>query len=263
MIKKIFIVLIYLSSVICIYAQPRALSDIFPNISQNIRNAVLEPGGYVNSSQRANGFQIIGNSRNCGLDLQIVNNVLAANPGYLVESIIIIPGSPGFASLLDVYNALGNIRGLSGRLYNSHTRNQEIPLFEEATRVLSERRTTAIPDPPPARILPSSETVYIRLRDANFGNTYYRGEMALIQNGLRYTLTNFKSLTYFFVPVIREGKVIAQLYFEPIQEGILIYSIAGVDIPEIFASRISMDSAISKRLAVITAWAAEGIINTN
>jgi hypothetical protein len=60
--------------------------------------------------------------------------------------------------------------------------------------------------------------------------------------------------------VIREGRFIAQLYFEPIQEGILIYSIAGADIPEIFASRIDMNSAISKRLAVITSWAAEGII---
>jgi hypothetical protein len=186
---------------------------------------------------------------------------LSRNPGYLAESIIIIPGNPGFASLLDVYNALGNIRGLRGRLYNSHTRNQEIPLFEDATRILSERHTTAIPDPLPARILPRSETVYIRLKDSNFGNTFYRGEMTLIQNGLRYTLTNFKSLSYFFIPVIREGKFIAQLYFEPIQEGILIYSIAGADVADIFASRIHVDSAISKRLAVITEWAAEGIIN--
>jgi len=263
MTKKIIVVFLYLSSVTGIYAQPRAFNDIFPNISQNIRNAALGPEGYVISSQRANGFQIIGNSRNCGLDSQIVNNVLAGNPGYLVESITVIPGNPGFASLLDVYNALGNIQRLSGRLYNSYTRNQEIPLFEEATRVLSERRTTAIPDPPPARILPRSEIVYIRLKDANFGNTYYRGEMAIIQNGLRYILTNFKSLSYFFVPVIREGRFIAQLYFEPIQEGILIYSIAGADIPEIFASRIDMNSAIAKRLAVITAWASEGIINTN
>jgi hypothetical protein len=263
MIKKNFIVIIFFSSLIGIYAQPRALSDIFPNLSQDIRNAALGSEGYLRASQRAAGYQIIGNSRNCSLDPQIVNNVLAGNPGYLVESIIVISGNPGFASLLDVYNALGNIQGLSGRLYNSHTRNQEVPLFEEATRVLSERRITAIPDPPPARILPRSETVYIRLKDANFGNTYYRGEMALIQNGLRYTLTNFKSLSYFLVPVIREGKFIAQLYFEPIQEGILIYSIAGADVPEIFASRISMDSAISKRLAVITAWAAEGIINAN
>ena len=261
--NKSIIALFYLSSVINIYAQTRAFNDIFPNINQNIRNAAMGPEGYVQASQRANGFQIIGDSRNCNLEQQIVNNVLARNPGYLVESISVIPGNPGFVSLLDVYNALGNIRGLSGRLYNSYTRNQEVPLFEDATRVLSEKRTTAIPDPAPARILPRAETVYIRLKDANFGNTYYRGEMALIQNGLCYTLSNFKSLSYLFVPVIREEKFIAQLYFEPIYEGLLIYSIAGADIPELFASRIHINSAISKRLAVITSWATEGIINRN
>jgi len=261
--KSSIIALLYLSSVINIYAQTRAFNDIFPNTDQDIRHAAFESQGYIKSSQRANGFQIIGNSRNCGLDPQITNNVLLRNPGYLVESILVIPGSPGFVSLLDVYNALGNIQGLSGRLYNSYTRNQEIPLFEDATRIMSERRTTAIPDPSPAGILPETETVYIRLKDANFGNTYYRGEMALIQDGLRYTLSNFRSLNYLFIPVIREGKFIAQLYFEPIYEGLLIYSIAGADIPELFASRIHMDSAISKRLAVITSWAIEGIINRN
>jgi len=260
MIKKI-ILIFFILSLLCINAQARDFNDIFPNVSHDIKDEALGSEGYVRTFQRASGFQIIGNSRSSRLDPQIVNNVLAGNPGYLVESIIIIPGSPGFVSLLDVYNAIGNIRGLSGRLYNSHTRNQEIPLFEEATRVLSERRTTPIPDPPPARILPGTETVYIRLKDANFGNTYYRGEIALIQNGLRYTLSNFKSLSYLFIPVIREGKFIAQLYFEPIEEGILIYSIAGADVPDIFASRISMNSAISKRLAVITAWASDGIRN--
>jgi len=261
MIKKFILIVIFLSSLPNIYAQIRGFNDIFPGIGQDIRDAALKTGGYVWTGQRTGGFQIIGNSRNNRLDPQIVNNVLSANPGYLVESIIIIPGAPGFVSLLDVYNALGNIRGLSGRLYNSATRNQEIPLFEEATRILSDRRTTPIPDPPPSRILPRTETVYIRLKDANFGNTYYRGEIALVQNGLRYTLSNFKSLSYLFIPIIREGKFIAQLYFEPIEEGILIYSIAGADVPEIFASQIHMNSAISKRLAVITEWASDGIRN--
>jgi len=263
MLKKFASVLICLSCVSVIYAQTRSFNDIFPNISRDVRNESMTPAGYVESSQRAGGYQLIGGSYDCGLDPRIVNNVISRNPGYLVESIIIIPGNPGFASLLDVYNALGNIRGLSGRLYNSHTRNREVPLFEEATRIASDRRTTAIPDPPAARVLPETETVYIRLKDSNFGNTYYRAEMALVQNGLRYTLTNFRSLNYLLFPVIREEKFIAQLYFEPVNEGVLIYSIAGTDVSDFFASMISVNSAISKRLAVITAWAADGIISAN
>jgi len=232
-------------------------------MNQTVQDAIFSESGYVRSSQKTSGFVILGNERSSRLDSSIINIVLRKEPGYLVESIMVIPGNPDAVKLLDIYNALGNVRDLRGRLYNSATKNQAVPLFEEATRIISDKQTTAIPDPAPARILPQSETVYIRLKDVNFGNTFYRGEMALVQNGLRYTLSNFRSMSYLFVPVIREDKFIAQLYFEPVQEGILIYSVAGADISDFFASRIHVDSAISKRLAVITGWAADGIIRKN
>jgi hypothetical protein len=258
--KKILIVVfIYFACVINGAAQPRAFDDIFPGMNAETKNAVFSDSGYIRSSQRASGFVIAG--RNTGLDPEIINIVLNKNPGYLVESISIIPGDPGAVSLLDIYNALGNIRGLSGRLYNSYSRGQAVPLFEEATRIKSERQTSSIADPPAAGTLPRSETVYIRLKDVNFGNTYYRGDMALVGlNGLRYTMTNFRNMSYLFVPVIREGKFTAQLYFETLQEGVLVYSIAGADISDFIASRIHIDSAISKRLGVITSWANDGII---
>jgi len=261
--KKILIAFIFAACASISFAQLRSFYDIFPNVDQAIQTSALSESGYVRSSQKTSGFVIVGSERGVNLDPQIVNNVLQRNPGYLVESIQVLPGNRKNVSLLDVYNALGNVRGLKGRLYNSATRDKEIPLFEEATRIVSEKQTTAIPDPANARILPQSEVVYIRLKDANFGNTFYRGEMTLVQKGLRYTLTNFKSMSYLFVPIIREDKFIAQLYFEPIQEGVLIYSVAGADISDFFASKIHVDSAISKRLAVITEWAADGITQKN
>jgi len=257
--KRLLITVIFASCAAVSFSQLRSFYDIFPNVNQDIQAAALSETGYVRSSQKASGFLIVGNEKDVSIDPQIVNIVLRKNPGYIVESILVLPARPGTVSLIDVYNALGNVSGLKGRLYNSATRNQAIPLFEEATRIISEKQTSAIPDPPPARILPHSEIVYLRLKDANFGNTYYKGEMALVQKGLRYTLSNFKSMSYLFVPVIKEDKFIAQLYFEPIQEGVLIYSIAGADISDFFASKIHVDSAISKRLAVITEWAADGI----
>jgi hypothetical protein len=257
--KKIFSLVILFFFANNIFAQLRSFNDVFPNLNQDIRTHVFRESGYVKSSQKTSGFIIIGNGQNSRLDAQIVNNVLQKNPGYLVESILVYQENPGSISLLDIYNALGNIRGLRGILYNSATRNRSIPLFEEANRIVSEKQTTAIPDPAPSKTLPVNETVYIRLKDANFGNTYYRGDMALIQNGLRYTMINFRSMNYLFIPVIKEYKFIAQLYFEPIQEGILIYSIAGADISDFFASKIGMDSAISKRLNVIISWAVNGI----
>jgi uncharacterized protein YqgC (DUF456 family) len=66
-------------------------------------------------------------------------------------------------------------------------------------------------------------------------------------------------MTYFLVPVIKEGKFVTQFYIEPITEGILIYALAGADVSDFISSKIDMKSAISKRLAVIIGWIAEGI----
>ena len=257
--KAVFVFYFYLLCVIHVFAELRSFDDIFPNLNSNIRNAVFKNSGYIKSSQKTNGFELAGNRPINGIDPKIINAVLNNDPGYLVESISVIPGEPGEVTLLDVYNALGNIRNLKGRLYDSATRNQAVPLFEDATRIKSEKQTTAIQDPAPAGRLPLTETVFIRLKDVNFGNTYYRGEMTLIKNGLCYSLSNFKNMSYFLIPVIKEGKFIAQLYFEPINEGILIYSIAGADVSDFVASRVHMGSAIEKRLAVITSWASDGI----
>ncbi|MDR2943089.1 MAG: hypothetical protein LBV17_10905 [Treponema sp.] len=261
MLKKIVIALLLHSMcVIGICAQFRAFNDIFPNISQNERSAVFEKAGLVKTDTKSNGFNIIdGNKPAVGIDPVIINTVLSMDPGYLVESISIIQGDPQEITLLDIYNALGNIRGLKGRLYRSATRKQVIPLFEDATRITSEKQTTPIPDPSPSKAVPSAETVFVKLKDANFGNSFYRGEVKLVQKGLCYTLTNFKSLNYLFVPVIKGGNFIALLYFEPIKEGVLIYGFAGVKVSDFFAEKIDMDSAISKRLAVIISWAADGI----
>jgi hypothetical protein len=179
-----------------------------------------------------------------------------------VESISIIPAEPGKITLLDIYNALGNIRDLKGRLYNSYSKSQSVPLFEDATRIRSEKQNTPIPDPPPVNNVPLRDTVYIRLKDVNFGNSFYRADLLLVQNGLCYILTNFKSLNYLFIPVIKEGNFTAMLYLEPIKEGVLIYGIVGADISDFFASRIHINSAIAKRLEVITSWAVDGISKT-
>jgi len=257
--KKIFYLLLFLFIANNIFAQLRSFNDIFPNLNQDIKTLAFKESGYVKSSQKTSGFVIIGNVQTSKLDPQIVNNVLQKKPGFLVESILVLHGTSSSVSLLNIYNALGNISDLRGRQYNSYTKKKAVPLFEEASRIVSDRQTTAIPDPAPSKTLPVKETVYIRLKDVNFGNTYYRGEMSLIQNGLRYSLTNFRNMSYLFIPVIKEEKFIAQFYFEPIQEGILIYSIAGADISDFIASKIDIDSAISKRLNVMISWAIDGI----
>jgi len=148
---------------------------------------------------------------------------------------------------------------LKGRMYYSHTKGQEVALFEDATRLESERRTSVIPDPLPSSVLPSSETIYIRLKDTNFGNSYYRAEISPQSRGLLYSLTNFRNITYLLFTVMKEENFSAMLYLEPLAEGVLIYSVGGADVSDFIAKQIDIPSAISKRMAVFISWAADNI----
>jgi hypothetical protein len=258
--KKPVIVLFLGLAAAPLFAESRSFDAIFPGLPDTTRAAVFSERGYIKSSEKTSGFNLLGVSGGGTIDAKITDAVFAKQPAFLVESLLVIPGKAGVAAnLLDVYNALGNIRALKGRLYHSATRNEDIPLFEDATRLESEKKNIPVPDPFPASALPRSETVYLRLKDVNFGISFYRGDIMLNQHGLRYSLTNNKNLSYLFIPVIKEERFTAELYFEPIKEGFLIYSIAGAEVSDFVSSRIDMPSAISKRLAVIIAWVADGL----
>ena len=242
-------------------AQTRSFNAIFPGLPPEIRKSVFSGEGYLKSENAASVNNLIGNGPN-GLMPGITKNVTDKIKGKgkesacFVEALVVISGNK---SLLEVYNALGKIRGLKGRMYESHSRGESVPLFEEATRLESAKKNTPVPDPSPASTIPKTETVYIRLKDTNFGNSFYRGDMVLDKNGLEFTLTNFKNISFMLVPVIKEEKFIAQLHFEIIDEGILVYSIAGAEVSDFVASRIDMPSAIRKRLGVIISWVTDGL----
>jgi hypothetical protein len=235
-------------------SQTRSFDVLFPNLSQAERARAFTPGGLVMSSRDQNPR--IMPAPGAGID--IATAVVNRNLSFLTESLLVIPINRE-VSRLNIYNALGNIQGLRGRVYHSYRRDNYIPLFEEANRIADARRTAAIPDPPRASAVPMSETVYIRLRDVNFGNSFYRAEIRTTHHGLLYSLSNFRALTYLFVPVIREDRFVAQLYFEVLEEGVLVYSIAGTDVSDFVARQINIPSAIQKRLEVIIQWVVEGI----
>jgi hypothetical protein len=235
----------------------RSFSDIFYGIGEDQKREVFSPGGLIRSVRVNEALQFIPAP---GSEIDIHGAIMQIGPTYLAESLLVIPFQGRTLSRLDAYNALGNVRDLQGRLYHSHTRNAEIPLFEEATRIEGDRRHNPIPDPPPASVLPLSETMFIRLRDVNFGNSYYRGDMTASPHGIFYSLTNTRNLSYILFPVLREGKFNAILYMEPLAEGMLIYSMAGADASDFIANRVDIPSAISKRLAVFIAWISDGLI---
>jgi hypothetical protein len=237
-------------------AQNRLFDDLFPGLNEVYRAKVFSADGFIDSNEISAGLKLRPSGDS---GLQIAGPVLERAPSFLVESLLVVPRRGGPVDLLTVYNALGQVRNLKGRLYHSSTQNEDLPLFEEATRIEGPRKTSAVPDPPGARFLPSSETVYIRLKDRNFGNSYYRTDITVNRRGLLYRLTNFKNLSYGIIPVIREDKFITQLYIEPIAEGLMIYSVSGADVSNFISSRVNIPSAIRKRVEVIIDWLVDGI----
>ncbi|MDR3171733.1 MAG: hypothetical protein LBU17_08935 [Treponema sp.] len=235
--------------------QERSFDALFPFLNAADKATVFSSGGLIISIEGQDGLRLGPAS---ALGSAVVQPVLAQHPGFLVEALLVIPQTEtkGF---VQVYNALSKIRNLKGRLYHSATRDKDIPLFEDATRITGVKKTSLLPDPPDAHAVPLSETIYIRLKDVNFGNSYYRADLTRNQQSLQYTLANVKTISYLFIPVMKEGKFIAHLYFEPLAEGIVLYSIAGADVSDFVASQVDIPSAIRKRLEVIIGWVVEGI----
>jgi hypothetical protein len=254
--KTIILLFLGAALVLPVSGQSRSFDQLFPGLGENQKTRVFSPEGLIISSGNGAEPRLVHSP---AMDIEIAGPILSRDFSCVVESLLVIPYQDHPIDLLDIYNALGKIRNLKGRLYHSSTRNENIPLFEDATRIKSARSTSPVPDPPDVFALPGAETVYIRLRDVNFGNSFYRGEITAGKTGLRYYLSNFKSLTYLFIPVIKEDNFVTQMYFEPIAEGVLVYSIAGADVSDFIASRIDIPSAIRKRLEVILDWVIDGV----
>ena len=236
-------------------AQARSFNDIFPTLAANYR-AEAFAGGAIRTVGKGDSLQILP-SQASGID--IPERIRNKGYAYLSESVLVVPYGSRTLRVLDAYNALGKVQNLKGILYNSHSKNEAVPLFEEATRVESDRRNNPIPDPLPASSIPSSETVYIRLKDVNFGNTYYKADITPYGRGILYSLTNYRNISYLFFTVMKEGNFSAYLYMEPLREGMLVYSAAGSDVSNFVAGQVDIPSAISKRLAVFVEWVSNGL----
>jgi hypothetical protein len=246
----------FLVFLVPVFLEARSFDEIFPFLEKELKAQVFSGAGVIRTPERIEDTAILP-AFSSGINL--IDKVMENKPSFFVESLHIVPYGSRKLSVLDAYNALGKVRDLKGRLYHSFTRDADIPLFEDAARIESNTKNKAIPDPAPSAFLPSSETVYIRLKDVNFGNSYYRADVNTSSYGITYSLTNYKTITYLIFTVMPEEKFQANLYLEPLDEGMLIYSLAGTDVSDFIANRIDISSAISKRLAVFIDWVSDGI----
>jgi hypothetical protein len=256
--KKILclLLIILIKNGSALFAQTRSFDELFPNLDSEKRALVLSEG--LTEAREKDPSLFLAPFGELGSKISGLV-ITGGSPTCLVETLMVIPYLNKPADLLSIYNAMGKIRNLKGRLYHSFTRDETIPLFEDATRIESPKKTAAIPDPADSLSLPQSDRIYICLRDVNFGKSYYQADILTEQYGLLYGLSNFRNLSYGIIPVIREKKFNAQFYVEPVSEGILVYSVAAAEVSDFIADRINISSAIRKRIEVILGWLVDNI----
>ena len=237
------------------HAPMRSLDEIFPGLGMDYRWRVFSWEGLRNTFLEHEAPLIVP-APHSGIDL--LSAVREKNPTQLIEALVVVPYSGRVLTKLDAYNVIGMIQGISDQKIFSYSRETFIPLFEESTRLYNGRRNQPIPDPPPATVLPDSETVYIRLKDTFFGNTFLRGNLTTGRYGITYHLTNNAAVWFLMFPVMRAERFAAILYVEPIAEGMLVYSVAGIAIPEFIANRINLAANIDRRISVFMNWLSDG-----
>jgi hypothetical protein len=255
--KSIIPVLFWILLTVNGFGATRSFSDIFPYFDETKKTQVFSATGYSEFNLAQAGLQLVPRSKS---GLSISAPVLSRQPSFFVENLLVFPYSSRYSGLITVYNALGRVQTLAGRVHRNDVPGKDHPVFRETTRIDGMRRNNPIPDPPSAIRIPPTETMYMRLRDTNFGNSYYKAELTTTSDELFYTLSNFKTIYMAIIPIIKEDKFIAQLYIEPLSDGILIYSVIGAEVSDIFMSKAdTISGIIKKRIDVIVDWLIDGI----
>jgi hypothetical protein len=251
--KKFFILqLLVLSGFI--FAQTRTLETLFPGTDAAVLKAARS-GGYSHPIKTTGGAAFTVKPVN---EISAVFSVKQASPLYIIESLLVLKNDRPVTKL-DVYNALRRISTLKGRQYFSTTRNTTTVLFEDASVIADDKSLKKQNDPPTASSMPRSETIFITVDDANFGNCYYTAKINTDGAGIKYSLTNFRSINYLLVPAIKPGDLLIELYIEPLAEGVLIYGLAGITVSSLADRSVDIPSTITKRLDVIYQWIGDNI----
>jgi hypothetical protein len=193
-------------------------------------------------------------------EINAARRVLQSSPLYVIESLLILKNDKPVTKT-GIYNALRKINTLKGQKYFSATRGKPTVMFEEASRIAGENNFKKQNDPPYTATVPPEETIFIMVNDTNFGNCYYRAEIRTDRNGVKYSLSNFRSLNYLLVPVIKPEKLQIHLYLEPLDGGLLVYGLTGVSTADFAENHADIPSMITKRLDVIYGWIDDNIKN--
>jgi hypothetical protein len=234
--------------------ETRSFDVVFPGLSRTERRTALGKGGIKYFFDKDGSPSLIP-GEDSGIDLY--SSVMEKKPSHLIEAMVLVPYNKKEFDLLDIYNALGSIESLKD--YSFLINDREVNIFEETTRIESARNRKSIPDPPPADILPYAQTMYLRFKDAYYGNLFIRGEVSMSLYGMTYSMTNFTDIRYFLVPIVRAERIIVIMYLEPLKEGVLVYSMSGLYLPGFIADRVNITPSINRRINTLINWITDGL----
>ena len=235
------------------FPEARPLDTLFPALNAQIKECLAVRGIYFNVENDAAAR--IQPNPNANIPPLATNE---ARFKYIIETLILIPGA-GTINLTDIYNVIKDLQTLEGRVYYSVTRKKHTVLFQEATRIINEKNHRPFPDNVPVAVIPDAEVRYIRLKDANFGNCYYRADVQKAGKGIHFKLTNFKNISFLFISIFKENDLLLDYYIEPVAEGIAIYGIIGARTSDFIENYVDVPSAIIKRIDVINSWIIDGL----
>jgi len=237
--------------------ETRSFNAIFPNFSRRQRRIALGKEGLRHYFVKGESPTIVPNP-DLGIDL--IGSVMKKNPSHLIEALVVVPYSEKDLDLLDIYNALGRIEKIKDHP-SFLDDGSFFYVFTESTRIESSRNRRAVSDPLPAVTLPFSETMYLRLKEINFGNLFIRGDVSINMYGITYSMTNFTDVRYLLLPIMKAERFITIIYLEPITEGMLIYSVTGFYLPGFIADRVNLTPNINRRIEIFINWITDGLKN--
>jgi hypothetical protein len=233
----------------------RSFDDVFPGLSRIQRANVMSGRGERNSFEKG-GSPTLLPAPDAGINL--LGGVMAKNPSHIIEALVLAPYNRRVLDLLDVYNALRNIKNIQNHTIS--IRGNDVKVFKDTTRLESAQRRRPVPDPPRADTLPYSQTMYLRFVDQYMGDLYIRGDISAGLYGITYSLSNFRDVFYSIFRIMKAESFSAVIYLEPVKEGILVYGMSGIHIPNFVAHRVNLTPSMNNRITVLVKWITEGLL---
>jgi len=235
--------------------EPRSFDDVFPGISPSNKRRVMSSTGLRYSFER-DGEALIIPAPDSGINI-LESYVMTKKPSHIIEALILIPYNKRELDILDIYNALGRIKDIKDQTISYNDNKYHI--FKETTRLENAKNRKPIVDPEPAKMLPLSETMYVRFSDTYIGELYLRGDITFSLYGVTYAMTNFRDVNYSIFSIMKAERFSAVIYLEPVREGILIYSASGLYLPGFIANRLNLPFNINNRITILLGWIKEGL----